>query len=97
MVTAGWSLDDVGLVVAHQANERILVGVRRRLGLDSRVVPSNIDRWGNTTAATLPILYHELRERRRVRPGSLVAFTSFDAGAHWGAVLYREPPAVHTQ
>ncbi|MYB27573.1 MAG: hypothetical protein F4X38_00390 [Acidimicrobiaceae bacterium] len=50
--------------------------------------------WGNTTAATLPILYHELRQQGRVAPGTLVAFTSFGAGAHWGAVLYREPQAL---
>ena len=84
-------LDDLDLVVAHQANDRILEGARRRLGVDGDAMPSNIGRWGNTTAATLPILYHELREQGRVGPGSLVAFTSFGAGAHWGAVLYREP------
>ena len=84
-------LDDLDLVVAHQANDRILDGARRRLGVDETTMPSNIGHWGNTTAATLPILYHEMREQGRVTPGSLVAFTSFGAGAHWGAVLYREP------
>ena len=88
---ADCKLDDVGLVVAHQANDRILDGARRRLGVDEAIMPSNIGRWGNTTAATLPILYHEMREQGRVAPGTLVAFTSFGAGAHWGAVLYREP------
>ena len=89
----GCGVDDLDLVVAHQANDRILEGARRRLGVDADVMPSNIEHWGNTTAATLPILYHELRAQGRVRPGSLVAFTSFGAGAHWGAVLYREPAA----
>ncbi|MCE2511403.1 MAG: 3-oxoacyl-ACP synthase [Acidimicrobiia bacterium] len=88
---AGCKLDDLDLVVAHQANDRILEGARRRLGAGAEVMPSNIEHWGNTTAATLPILFHELRERGRVGPGSLVAFTSFGAGAHWGAILYREP------
>ncbi len=69
----------------------ILEGARRRLGVDASAMPSNIEHWGNTTSGTLPILYHELREQGRVAPGSLVAFTSFGAGAHWGAVLYREP------
>ncbi|WP_419840917.1 3-oxoacyl-ACP synthase III family protein [Candidatus Poriferisodalis sp.] len=91
LARAGHTLDDLDVVVAHQANERILDGVRRRLGVDKSVVPSNIDRWGNTTAATLPILFHELRCDGRIGPGSLVAFTSFGAGAHWGAMLYREP------
>ena len=90
---SGCAVEDLDLVVAHQANDRILDGARRRLGVDAATMPSNIARWGNTTAATLPILYHELREQGRVGPGSLVAFTSFGAGAHWGAVLYREPEA----
>ena len=91
---AGCELDELDLVVAHQANDRILDGARRRLGVDEMVMPSNIGHWGNTTAATLPILYHELRQQGRVAAGSLVAFTSFGAGAHWGAVLYREPGAT---
>ncbi len=91
LARTGHELGDVDVVVAHQANDRILDGVRRRLGVDDTVVPSNIGHWGNTTAGTLPILYHELREAGRVQPGSLVAFTSFGAGAHWGAILYREP------
>ena len=86
---AGLSPDDLDLVVAHQANERILDGVRRRLGVDAGLVPSNIARWANTTSATLPILFHELRRAGRVEPGSLVCFTAFGAGAHWGAILYR--------
>ncbi|MCY3648106.1 MAG: 3-oxoacyl-ACP synthase [Acidimicrobiaceae bacterium] len=91
---AEFKLDDLDLVVAHQANDRILDGARRRLGVDEATMPSNIGHWGNTTAATLPILYHELRQQGRVAPGTLVAFTSFGAGAHWGAVLYREPETL---
>ncbi len=87
----GLGLEDLDVVVAHQANDRITEGVRRALGVDADVVPSNIGRYGNTTAATLPILYHELRSAGRVPPGGLVCFTAFGAGAHWGAALYREP------
>ena len=88
---AGVEVDDIDLVVAHQANERILEGVRRQLGLAAHKAPSNIASYGNTTSATLPILYHELKKAGRVKPGALVCFTTFGAGAHWGAVLYREP------
>lgn len=84
-------LEDVDLVIAHQANARIVDGVRRALGVDDDIVPINIDRYGNTTAATLPILYNEMRMSGRVPPGTLVCFTAFGAGAHWGAALYREP------
>lgn len=89
LAETGLDLKDLDVVVAHQANERILAGVRRSAGLTDEQVPSNIARYGNTTAGTLPILYHELRPT--LSPGSLVAFTAFGAGAHWGAALYREP------
>jgi 3-oxoacyl-[acyl-carrier-protein] synthase-3 len=90
---AGLTLADVDIVVAHQANERILDGVRKKLGVSADVVPSNIGHWGNTTAGTLPILFHELRDAGRIPPGAVVAFVAFGAGAHWGAMVYREPDA----
>ncbi len=88
---AGLEVGDLDLVIAHQANDRILEGVRRQLGAGPEQVPSNIGRYGNTTAGTLPILYHEMRAAGRVTSGSLVCFTAFGAGAHYGASLYREP------
>lgn len=88
---AGLRLSEIDLVVAHQANDRILEGVRKQLGMSEDKVPSNIARYGNTTAGTLPILYHELRLQGRIRPGTVVCFTAFGAGAHYGALLYREP------
>lgn len=88
---AGLTLDDVDLVVAHQANDRILDGVRKQFDMEPEKVPSNIGAYGNTTAATLPILYHEMRTAGRVGPGTVVCFAAFGAGAHYGAVLYREP------
>lgn len=90
---AGMTLDDVDLVIAHQANDRILEGVRKQFGMDPEKVPSNIGSYGNTTAGTLPILYHELSEAGRINPGSVVCFAAFGAGAHYGAALYREPSA----
>ena len=89
----GLTLGDVDLVVAHQANDRILEGVRRQFGVGPEKVPSNIGSYGNTTAGTLPILYHELKAAGRVGPGTLVCFAAFGAGAHYGAALYREPRA----
>lgn len=88
---AGVAIDDIDLVVAHQANDRILQGVRRELGMGADRVPSNIETYGNTTSGTIPILYHELRSAGKVPAGSVVAFTAFGAGAHYGAVIYREP------
>lgn len=89
--STGLTVADVDVVVAHQANERILEGVRKKLGVSVEVVPSNIGHWGNTTAGTLPILFHELRGAGRIAPGMVVAFVAFGAGSHWGAMIYRVP------
>lgn len=82
---------DLDLVVTHQANGRIVEAVGRRLGIDPEKVPLNLDRYGNTTAATIPLLFHECRRDGLVPPGALVAFTAFGAGAHWGAIAYQQP------
>ena len=86
-----FELDDVDFVLAHQANQRILDGVAKQLKIDDERVPSNIARYGNTTAATLPLLYHDLRAENRLADDGLLVFTAFGAGAHWGALLYRSP------
>ena len=86
---AGVTTDEIDVVVAHQANERILEAVRKEMGVDREVLPSNIERFGNTTAATLPIMFDELWTAGRIETGTLVCFTAFGAGAHWGALLYR--------
>ncbi|HVR42895.1 MAG TPA: beta-ketoacyl-ACP synthase III [Thermoanaerobaculia bacterium] len=86
---AGLELADIDLVLVHQANLRIIEGVQKQLGLPDEKVPHNIERYGNTTAATLPILFHELWQEGRIRPGSLIVFTALGSGLHWGAALYR--------
>ena len=86
---AGIEVSDIDLVLIHQANLRIIEGVQKALGLPAERVPHNIERYGNTTAGTLPILYHECVEQGLVKPGTLVAFTSLGSGLHWGASLYR--------
>ncbi len=84
-----FSLDDLDLLVMHQANLRINEGVQKKLGLPSEQVHNNIQKYGNTTAATLPICFHEAREEGKAPEGSLVAFTALGAGMHWGSVLMR--------
>jgi 3-oxoacyl-[acyl-carrier-protein] synthase-3 len=85
----GVTLDDLDLVLIHQANLRIIEGVQKQLGLPSEKVPHNIERYGNTTAATLPLLFHECRQNGLAAPGKLIAFTALGSGLHWGAALYR--------
>jgi 3-oxoacyl-[acyl-carrier-protein] synthase III len=86
---AGVEVSDLDLLLIHQANLRIVEGVAKQLGLPSEKVPHNIERYGNTTAGTLPILYHECVQSGRIQPGMLICFTALGSGLHWGAVLYR--------
>jgi 3-oxoacyl-[acyl-carrier-protein] synthase-3 len=85
----GLSIDDLDLLLMHQANLRINEAVQKHLGLPDEKVFNNIQRYGNTTAATLPLVFHEARRDGRVKPGSLVCFTALGAGLHWGAGLVR--------
>jgi 3-oxoacyl-[acyl-carrier-protein] synthase-3 len=87
---SGHSLDDVTLLLAHQANLRLNEAVQKALGLGEDRVYNNIQRYGNTTAATIPILYDECRRAGRIKRGDLVCFVALGAGFHWGAALWRE-------
>ncbi len=86
---AGIPVSAVDLLLIHQANLRIVEGVGKALGLPPAKVPHNIERYGNTTAGTLPILYHECVRDGRIKPGMLLCFTALGSGLHWGAALYR--------
>ncbi|HEU5173951.1 MAG TPA: 3-oxoacyl-[acyl-carrier-protein] synthase III C-terminal domain-containing protein [Gemmatimonadaceae bacterium] len=86
---AGVEVADIDLLLIHQANLRIIEGVAKNLGLPPEKVPHNIERYGNTTAGTLPILYHECVEKGLIKEGMLVCFTALGSGLHWGAALYR--------
>jgi 3-oxoacyl-[acyl-carrier-protein] synthase-3 len=80
---------DIGLLIAHQANLRISEAVQKALGLPDERVYNNIQKYGNTTAATIPIALDECRKSGRIRPGELVCFVGLGAGFHWGAALMR--------
>jgi 3-oxoacyl-[acyl-carrier-protein] synthase III len=83
--TVGLELADIGLFVYHQANARILAAVGERLGLDRARVIDCIDRYGNTSSATLPIALADARERGLLEPGMNVLLAAFGAGFTWGA------------
>jgi 3-oxoacyl-[acyl-carrier-protein] synthase-3 len=85
----GFSVDDLDLLLMHQANLRINEAVQKHLGLPDEKVFNNIQRYGNTTAATLPLVFHEAKQAGSVQSGSLVCFTALGAGLHWGAGLVR--------
>jgi 3-oxoacyl-[acyl-carrier-protein] synthase-3 len=86
---AGVTVENIDILLIHQANLRIVEGVAKQLALSPEKVPHNIERYGNTTAGTLPILFHECLEDGRIKPGMLVCFTALGSGLHWGAALYR--------
>lgn len=81
--------DDLSMVIAHQSNARILESARERLGLPEDKLYINIDRYGNTSAASIPICLHELNAAGRIRPGDLVLFVGLGGGLTWASALWR--------
>ena len=85
----GYKGEDVKLFVPHQANLRIIEAVQRRVGLEDAQVAVTIDRYGNTTSATIPSALHIYQEQGVLEPGDLVVLCAFGAGFTWGATLLR--------
>ncbi len=85
----GLSSRDLSLVVPHQANLRIIRAMQERLGVDDSKVIVNIDRYGNTTAATIPLGLRDAVEQGRLRKGDLVLLIAVGAGYTTGAILMR--------
>jgi 3-oxoacyl-[acyl-carrier-protein] synthase-3 len=75
--------------VPHQANLRIIEALARNLKLPMDKVFVNIEEYGNTGSASIPLALYEARGRGRLRQGDLVLLTSFGAGLHWSAALIR--------
>ena len=85
----GLSIGELSLVIPHQANLRITQAVGAALKLPEGKVYSNIERYGNTTAASIPIALDECLEQGRVRERDLVCLVAFGSGFTWGATLIR--------
>ena len=86
---AGVNLSDISLIVPHQANLRIINAVAQRLGLGAEKVFTNVDRYGNTSAASVPIALDEAIEAGRVHYNDLVMLNACGGGLTWGANLIR--------
>jgi 3-oxoacyl-[acyl-carrier-protein] synthase-3 len=80
--------DDVAWLIPHQANKRIICAVAERLGLQDRVIV-NIQEYGNTTAATIPLATRDAVESGKLKKGDLVLFAAVGAGYTAGANLWR--------
>lgn len=85
----GVKAEDIDLLIAHQANLRINEMVARRLGLRDDQVYNNIQRYGNTTAASIPIALDECARSGRLNRGDLLALTAFGSGFTWASALVR--------
>ncbi len=86
---AGLGLQDLNLLIPHQANLRISQFVQHKLGLKDEQIWNNIQRYGNTTAASIPIALCEAWENGAVKDGDLVCLAAFGSGFTWGSVLIR--------
>jgi 3-oxoacyl-[acyl-carrier-protein] synthase III len=86
---AGYTVDDVEIVIPHQANQRITDAVASRLGVPEEKVYSNIAQHGNTSAASIPIAMDECIQNGTIVEGDLVLLTAFGGGVTWGGTLIR--------
>jgi len=82
---ANLTIDDVSYVIPHQANTRILEAAARKLKINSDKIISNIDKFGNTSTASIPIALDELAKAHRIKVGDILLLVGFGAGLTWGA------------
>jgi 3-oxoacyl-[acyl-carrier-protein] synthase-3 len=86
------SIDDIDLAVAHQANSRIIDHAATRLGIPAERLFNNLDRYGNTSSASIPIALAEARDEGRLRPGDLLLLIGFGGGLTWASTVCRYEP-----
>lgn len=86
---AGVKVSDLAVIIPHQSNRRILESAREKLGLPEDKLYINIDRFGNTSAASVPICLHELTTAGKVKSGDLVLFVALGGGLTWASSLWR--------
>jgi 3-oxoacyl-[acyl-carrier-protein] synthase-3 len=89
MVTNNLKLSDIDMLIPHQANLRINQMVAQLIGLPPEKMHNNIQKYGNTTAATIPICMYEAIELGKIKPGDLVCMVAFGAGLTWGSAFLR--------
>jgi 3-oxoacyl-[acyl-carrier-protein] synthase-3 len=89
MVTNQLKLTDIDMLIPHQANLRINQMVAQMIGMPVEKTHNNIQKYGNTTAASIPICMHEAIELGKIKPGNLVCLVAFGAGLTWGSVFLR--------
>jgi 3-oxoacyl-[acyl-carrier-protein] synthase-3 len=86
---AGVSVDQVSLVIPHQANRRIITALAARLNVPMERVVVNLEKYGNTSAASVPVALDEARKQGRISANDIVLLNAFGAGFAWGAAVIR--------
>lgn len=86
---ANLSVDQINWLVLHQANQRILDAVAQRLTIPAEKVLSNLARYGNTSAASIPLALDEAVRQGKIQPGDIIATAGFGAGLTWGAAIFQ--------
>jgi 3-oxoacyl-[acyl-carrier-protein] synthase III len=86
---AGVRINEVSLVIPHQANRRIIVALAERLGVSMEKVMVNLDKYGNTSAASIPVALDEAKRQGRIQNGNVVLLNAFGAGFAWGAAVVK--------
>lgn len=86
---AGLTAEDLALVIPHQANARIIGAIAERLGLPEKLMFINLDKYGNTSAATIPVALDEARRGGRIKPGDAVLLVAFGGGFTWASAVVR--------
>lgn len=87
--TAGMTVDDVDFLLLHQANIRIMETVAKRLGIPMEKVITNLNEYGNTSAASIPLALDAAVRNGQVKKGDVIACAGFGAGLSWGAAIFR--------
>jgi 3-oxoacyl-[acyl-carrier-protein] synthase-3 len=85
----GYQPNDIDMLIPHQANLRITQFVQQKMGLSDDKVFSNIQRYGNTTAASVPIALSEAIEEGKIKRGDLVCLAAFGSGFTWASALLK--------
>ena len=89
LLKANMKVEDLNMVIPHQANLRINEAFRQRLNIPEEKIYNNIQQYGNTTAATIPIALDELMEKNMLKPNDTIMFIGLGAGLTWGGVIYK--------
>ena len=89
LALANLRTEELKLIIPHQANRRIIEAAARRMELPMEKFMVNVERYGNTSSATIPIALHEALETGRIESGDLIALTGFGGGLAWGSLIMR--------